>query len=604
MFNELALSYQSNFKKFAPYPKASDRKAWLSLDSDTLSALISKGVESLNYKFPYLYATEFMKFSRTGNRTYYENKLFSKRQALSAIVLAECAEHNGRYMDNIINGIFSICDETAWFLPAHNTYIRDTPQHLLPDYTQPVVDIFACETAAVLAVTYYLLKDELDNVSPVISERIIYEINRRVLNPYISTHFWWMGKDDEPMCNWTIWCTQNVLLSAFLIPCDNKMLKKIFNKACQSIDYYLKDFGEDGCCDEGAQYYRHSALCLYQTMDILCRITDNHFATLFENTKIKNIAMYIVNVHVDDEYYINFADCSPIAGRAGIREYLFGKACNLPELTNFAILDYHRNPVKFQPDENNLYYRLQEVFTRSQILAEAIPDTLAHPPIYYESVGLFIARNNTYTLAVKAGNNDDSHNHNDTGSITLYKNGMPFLIDIGVENYSKKTFSDRRYEIWTMRSDYHNLPTINGCMQNPGAKYKADVLNYAFTPDGGSISVDIADAYPLYANAEHYIRDIVLNNQGLTLKDTLTTKYNDQSDVKLNFITYNMPVLDGNRLILEGIGEIILPDSYETENITFREIPINDSRLMTCWKHSIYRIKIPFSSKEIELLFK
>ena len=153
-----------------------------------------------------------------------------------------------------------------------------------------------------------------------------------------------MGKGKEEMSNWTIWCTQNVLLSAFLLPFSENTKHKVFKKACSSTDFFLKDYGEDGCCDEGAQYYRHAGLCLYQTLDILNHITDGYFNSLWDDEKIKNMALYILNVHVDDKYYINFADCSPVAGRAGIREYLFGKACGLDNLAKFAALDYKRNP--------------------------------------------------------------------------------------------------------------------------------------------------------------------------------------------------------------------------------------------------------------------
>ncbi|MBP0575285.1 heparinase II/III family protein, partial [Mycobacterium tuberculosis] len=83
----------------------------------------------------------------------------------------------------------------------------------------------------------------------------------------------------------------------------------------------------------------------------------------------------------------------------------------------------------------------------------------------FPSVGVLVARDDRFALAVKAGDNGDSHNHNDTGSITLYKDGRPVLIDVGVESYTQKTFSPRRYEIWTMQSAYHNLPTFAGVMQ-------------------------------------------------------------------------------------------------------------------------------------------
>ena len=49
---------------------------------------------------------------------------------------------------------------------AHNSYIRDTPQLPLPDTTRPIVDLFAAETGALLALARYLLPDELDTAAP------------------------------------------------------------------------------------------------------------------------------------------------------------------------------------------------------------------------------------------------------------------------------------------------------------------------------------------------------------------------------------------------------------------------------------------------------
>ena len=47
------------------------------------------------------------------------------------------------------------------------------------------------------------------------------------------------------------------------------------------------------------------------------------------------------------------------------------------------------------------------------------------------------------------------------------------MIDVGVETYTAKTFSSKRYEIWTMQSAFHNLPTINGVMQAAGRQYRS-----------------------------------------------------------------------------------------------------------------------------------
>ena len=63
-------------------------------------------------------------------------------------------------------------------------------------------------------------------------------------------------------------------------------------------------------------------------------------------------------------------------------------------------------------------------------------------------------------LAAQGGHNAESHNHNDVGNFIVYADGQPAIIDVGVETYTAKTFSSQRYEIWTMQSAYHNLPSI------------------------------------------------------------------------------------------------------------------------------------------------
>ena len=55
-------------------------------------------------------------------------------------------------------------------------------------------------------------------------------------------------------------------------------------------------------------------------------------------------------------------------------------------------------------------------------------------------------------VAAEGGHNAQSHNHNDVGNVIVFADGRPVLVDAGVEEYTSKTFSSRRYEIWTMQS--------------------------------------------------------------------------------------------------------------------------------------------------------
>mgnify|MGYP000452462105 CR=1 FL=1 len=68
----------------------------------------------------------------------------------------------------------------------------------------------------------------------------------------------------------------------------------------------------------------------------------------------------------------------------------------------------------------SLYYRLQNAFYYREVMSYDTSAPLSAGDIYYPSIGLFIARSPLFALAVKAGDNDDNHNHNDTGSLTLY----------------------------------------------------------------------------------------------------------------------------------------------------------------------------------------
>lgn len=624
-FLKTAISFRGDIHPFQPFPKASAREAYETLPATLKNRLVKMGESRLNYAFPVIRATDYMRFKRDGDRAAFEALYFGKRNAINDLIQAECVEHQGRFLDDIINGIYSICEESAWQLPAHNSYIRDTPQFILPDVTRPVMDLFACETGALLACAAYLLEEEFNAVSPFVLTCIEDNLKRRILQPYLTAHFWWMGHDDEPMCNWTVWCTQNVLLTTFLMPWSEEVssLQAILHKAAESCDYFLKDYGNDGCCEEGAQYYRHAGLCLYGAMTVLNTVTGGHFASLFQWDKVKNIAAYILNVHVDDKYYFNFADCSPIAGRAGIREYLFGKATGQEDLCLFAAKDFQAGQGQLITDEvngGNLFYRMQTVFYYEELMHRDTSATLPHRDVYYPSVGLFLVHSSTMDLAVKAGDNADSHNHNDTGSVTLYKNGHPILVDIGVETYTQKTFSPRRYEIWTMQSGYHNLPTICGFDEHDGAKYRAEDVSADLTGVNPSISMELATAYPVgEMQAKGTISGVLTYRRTVTLQKPENTvileDHTNTGDVLLNFITYAKPTLqdppmgtddDATSAALTGaltVGEATLLWTG-AELLAIETLPITDARLKTAWDHDLYRIRLKMSGEDFRLVVK
>mgnify|MGYP004452675579 FL=1 len=581
------------------YPPYADRAAWAALPGAARWKAAGDAALQDADTLPRLPLSLWLRFTQNGDRTAWEHAYFARRRTLCALAMAEAVTGAGSYLPAIADLAWAICEESAWQLPAHNSYIRDTPQLPLPDVTRPIVDLFAAETGALIATVYGLLGAALDGYAPGFSVRLKGEVERRVLAPYRTAHFWWMGNGEEPMCNWTPWCTQNMLLAAAqCAPAET--LPVYVKQAAYSIDCFLKDYGEDGCCSEGAQYYRHAALTMFNALDLLCRIAPGVFDDVWAEPKIRNMAEYIVNMHIAGPYYLNFADCSPLAGARGVREFLFGQRVASAPLMTLAARDWadalqQPDPDRLHhPDDSegiNLYYHIQTALAEQKVLAFAQSAAPALPrDVWYPSVGILTCRRGAYALGAKAGNNADSHNHNDVGSVTLYKNGAPLLIDVGVETYSKKTFSPQRYEIWTMQSSWHNLPEFEpegaGYQQQPGAEFAARDVAVSDALD--AITMDIAPAYGAVPGLGFYRRRVQLNENGLTLQD----ETDFSRTVALTLMSVEKPAVEGGTV---QFGTLAAAHVDGAQRIMTESVPITDPRLRQAWPDTLYRTRICFT---------
>jgi hypothetical protein len=204
-----------------------------------------------------------------------------------------------------------------------------------------------------------------------------------------------------------------------------------------------------------------------------------------------------------------------------------------------------------------------------------------------------------FFFAAKGGHNAESHNHNDLGTCVLYFNGKPCLVDIGRETYTAKTFSSRRYEIWTMQSQYHNLPKINGVDQKEGREFVATNSNFVADAKKATFSTDIFKAYPDEAQVNKWVRSYSLERgkrfvigDNYNLKEVVTPS-------TLNFVT-NCKVTDSGAGIikLEGDG-FTLNMAYNAKNVTpkIEVTEITDSGLKRYW-NTITRIVFTINNQK------
>lgn len=594
MFAERLSGFQGSLKSFRPdcLPGAGEQPA--APEELLVEKLVLAGEAALAASWPQIRAYDYREYGLNGNRSRFEELYFRRRLMLNDLALAEWAQGQGHFLDAIIDGLILISEESGWQLPAHNSYERGGKRLSLPNPDDPVVDLFAAETAAILSTTLYLLRDRLDALDPLVTTRVEREIHHRIFKPYLDRHFWWMGRGDERMNNWTAWITQNVLLAAFTLPTDETLRRAILPKALSSLDAFLKDYAEDGACEEGVVYYRHAGLCLFGAMTILDQVAPGAMAPLWQEPKIRNMAEYVCHMHVGGDYYFNFADSSAVVPPCGAREYLFGRAVGSGPLMGFAAADFARDENRLMPKEWNLWYRLQAILAATEIGQYGRPAP-AKADHYFPGIGLAIVRDDRFALAVKGGHNGESHNHNDVGSITLYKDGQPLLIDVGVETYTARTFSPRRYEIWTMQSAYHNLPSFGGVMQADGQQFSARDMFVRSDMNEAEISLDIAGAYPAEAEVQSYHRRVrLIRGRHVEIQDDCR----GARPVTLCLMTVLQPTPDQGVIWLGQRAEIRVQSASA---ITVEEIEINDARLRQSWPDRLYRLLVPLTGSTLTL---
>ena len=194
-------------------------------------------------------------------------------------------------------------------------------------------------------------------------------------------------------------------------------------------------------------------------------------------------------------------------------------------------------------------------------------------------------------MAAKGGYNNESHNHNDAGTVSVYSHHVPMLIDAGVGTYTRQTFSSERYSIWTMQSNYHNLPLINGVPQKFGSEYKATEVKVDTRKQ--TFSANIATAYPEEAAVEKWTRSYRLGKDRLTITDAFRLKEAKAANV-VNFLVWgNVDLSVPGVISLEVKGEKgqLTYDSRQFQ-ASIETIRLEDPRLSNVWSNEIYRISL------------
>lgn len=105
--------------QWVPYPAYHNRSGWNKMTDGIGGQLIAQGEKQLDYKWQVITATDYLEYERSGSRVIMEQPYNENVNALAQLMIAELAEGKGRFMDQIVNGVWSLCDMQSWALSAH-----------------------------------------------------------------------------------------------------------------------------------------------------------------------------------------------------------------------------------------------------------------------------------------------------------------------------------------------------------------------------------------------------------------------------------------------------------------------------------------------------
>ncbi len=582
-----------------PFPRYEERAFWLNLPRPTIDSQLQRAEKHLGQPWPQLPATLYMEFAIIGNRSNYETPYFERRHRLADLVLAECMEGSGRFTGEIVNGLWLILEESSWTLPAHIGAQR--VGRGLPDLSEPIVALFSAETAGLIAWTVYLLEDQLDAVSPLIVPRCKKEVMERVLDPCLERDdFWWMGFQADHINNWNPWVNSNWLASLLLFEDNQQRRNLALAKIMRSLDLFIGSYRDDGGCDEGPSYWNRAGASLFDCLEWLYSASSSRI-DVYNYPLIRNMGRYIYRAHIDGHWFINFADASAKVGISHELVWRYGRRIEDELMEGFGGWTA-RSALEKNPAPSGFLSRRLWTLVNMRKLMDAGGSQPLVRDVWLDGIEVMAARSRGgssegFYVAAKGGHNKESHNHNDVGNFIVYYDGQPVLVDAGVGVYTAKTFSDSRYEIWTMQSAYHNLPTVNGAMQQPGREFSASDISYREDNNTASLSLELAGAYPAEAAIESWRRNIsLLRGKQVRVEDNFSLSKRD-GELMMSLITpckvnpgaAGMITLEGNNEGEPFFVKVLYDKKLRPE---VEQIELDDERLKASWGNTLYRITL------------
>lgn len=513
--------------------KLKSKEFWSKVSKDDKYAFIIKSVQDMydEYKrdeIPCIKYSERYEYYYNGNRGAGEREYFRRRKHLGSVAVLALLYPTEAYMSEVRDLIWAICDEYSWALPAH------TNGTLEKDLV--CIDLFSSETGFMLCELLKLFDGEL---STVIKERVKKEIFERIITPFESTSQPW----EFYSMNWNAVCSAGVCACFMYLKPDG--FDAISNRLYACVQRFVDGYPDDGTCLEGFGYWLYGFGYYVWFADMVKSFTNGE-VDLFAEQKIKNIAGYAQRsfLYGPPDTVISFADSSRTGKLdCALQYYLHKLYPSEIECFDVEKMGIHGHNVPFIHFLRAFLHYTPDEPTKEFVLND----------YYLANAQQVIVNRDGYSLAIKAGHNQEQHNHNDVGHFIFTDQDGQALCDIGAGRYTKEYHkTPERYTYFCTGSQGHSVPMFDGITQMYGIEHFG-ILQF----DGKQIVIDFEKAYDI-KELKKCRRVVDIIDNGVLLTDT----FDYQGKITERFVSLREPVMI-NGCIRVGATQLTYDQKYK-----------------------------------------
>lgn len=443
-----------------------------------------------NYVFPPFSDADYFSLSDGSASSSQRGLTMMRKRAegLSKATWAECLENQGNYTQMVKDGLLDIINQKSWVSPRVD---YDFKNYNGIEYS---VDLTSSLYAHTIAQTLYLMGDKIDST---LRQQAINALYLRVFNPVlnkISTQN--TNRENDFLItasNWNHVCLAG-LVGAALTAIESKHERAVFVSIGE---YYSKNgltaFNSDGYCTEGMRYYNYGFGHYVLLRESIWQATAGQL-DLFNGPKVRKIASYAPNLEIVNNVYPTISDASEgDKPDADLMTYL---SRNLGlGLTKYDTLTFKANTVDIRNEIMMAFPNSSSEFNPGVGTDKVMIRS------FFDQTGVLVCRPRPCSIfnigvALKGGNNAESHNHNDIGSYTIVQGNQIMVGDPGAIPYTANIFNPQyRYTYKTIGSYGHPVPLVAGTEQQPGDQAASQTIFTDFSLEKDSIKLDIASAY-------------------------------------------------------------------------------------------------------------